>query len=328
MKFRVAPLLACATLAAILLHAGLAAAQSAAAPSAPAATASPINITADNGIEWKQAEQLVIASGNAKAVRGAVTVTADQLIAHYRKKATPPGQAPAPAPAAQASAAPAAAAPAAASANDPESALDNGDTEIFELDAVGHVHIYTATDNAYGDHAVYSMDSAVLVLTGAKLKLTTPTDVITARDSIEYYSVKRMAIARGNALIVANDGRSIAADILIGYLEPAVVPANAPPVDPSAPPDMLGQGGKLKQVDAIGHVVIRTPSEMAAGNRGIYLPEKGTARLGGDVHIIRGPNQLNGADAILNTKTGVATLLAGPGGQVSGVVVPNSGAPQ
>jgi lipopolysaccharide export system protein LptA len=314
---------------AALLRSGFAVAQTA-APATPAAPV-PINITASQGIEWRQADQEVIATGDAKAVRGAVTVTADQLIAHYRKKAVPPGQKPA-APAATTTASAAAGtAPAAPAANDPESALDNGDTEIYQLDAIGHVHIYTATDNAYGDHAVYSMDNAVLVLTGIHLKLTTPTDVITARDSIEYYSVKRQAVARGNALIVANDGRSIAADILIGYLAPPPPPAAGappPPPGPSPPPDMLEQGGKLKKVDAIGHVVLRTPTETAYGERGVYLPEQGQARLGGNVHILRGPNQLNGADALFNTKTGVATLLAGPGGQVSGVVVPNSGAPQ
>jgi lipopolysaccharide export system protein LptA len=325
MKLRPACLRTSLTLAAILLHAGLAAAQTAGtpAPATPAAGApAPINITATQGIEWRQADQEIIATGNATAVRGAVTVSADQLIAHYRKKATPPGQ--------TAPAAPPPAAPAdIATANDPESALNNGDTEIYQLDAVGHVHIYTTTDNAYGDHAVYSMDNAVLVLTGTKLKLTTPTDTITARDAIEYYSVKRMAVARGDALIVTNDGKSIAADILIGYLAPAAPPpANAPPVAPGTPPDMLGQSGKLQKVEAIGHVVIRSPSEMASGNRGVYLPEQGLARLGGDVHIVRGANQLNGADALVNTKTGVATLLAGAGSQVSGIIVPNSGAPQ
>ena len=54
--------------------------------------------------------------------------------------------------------------------------------------------------------------------------------------------------------------------------------------------------------------------------------QEGKARLGGNVHIIRGANQLSGADALFNTKTGIATLLAGKGGQVSGIVVPSSGA--
>jgi lipopolysaccharide export system protein LptA len=46
----------------------------------------PISITASNGIEWRQKEQEVIAQGNARAVRGNVTVTADRLVAWYRKK--------------------------------------------------------------------------------------------------------------------------------------------------------------------------------------------------------------------------------------------------
>jgi lipopolysaccharide export system protein LptA len=57
----------------------------------------------------------------------------------------------------------------------------------------------------------------------------------------------------------------------------------------------------------------------------VYLPPTDQARLGGNVHIIHGPNQLAGADALVNMKTGIATLLAGPGGQVSGTILPGSG---
>ena len=53
----------------------------------------PITITADQGIEWRQLDHEVIATGNATAIRGNVTVQCDQLIAHYRKKATPPAAA-------------------------------------------------------------------------------------------------------------------------------------------------------------------------------------------------------------------------------------------
>ena len=174
---------------------------------APGAPPVPIQITASQGIQWQQGSETVVATGNAKAVRGAVTVTADQLVAHYRKKAGAPSAPPAPA------------------ANASADPLDQGNSEIYELDAIGHVHIYTATDNAWGDHAVYSLDSDVLVLTGKHLKLTTPHDVITAKDAIEYYSVKREAVARGDGLIVADDGRSIAADTLVGYLAPPATAA-------------------------------------------------------------------------------------------------------
>jgi len=295
-------------------------------PASPAGTAPPIQITADQGIEWQQNDHEVIATGNAVAIRGNVTVDADQLIAHYRKKAGAPG---APAtPARPAGAAPAATPATPAPADGAESALDGGDNEIYELDAVGHVHIFTPTDNAYGDHAVYYLDQAVLILTGNHLKLTTQHDVITAKNAIEYYSVKRQAIARGNASIVADDGRSIAADTLVGDLAPAAASATTPPpttrTNTASQPDMLGQAGRLQKVEAYGHVQINTPTEEATGNKGVYLPDKGLARLGGNVVIISGQNRLSGSDAIVNTKTNVAQLLAGPGGQVAGTVVPNS----
>ncbi len=286
---------------------------------APGTPPAPINITAQQGIEWQQDQKLVIATGQARAVRGDVTVDADQLIAHYRKKPSPPGT-PAPAADAAASATP-------ASAGD---VLNEGGSEIYQLDAIGHVHIYTPTDNAYGDKAVYNVDSDVLVLTGAHIKLTTAHDVITARDAVEYYSATHMAVARGNALIVADDGRSVAADTLVGYLipnPPAATPGTAAapaPVASNKPADPLSDAGKLREVDAFGHVVIHTATDTATGDRGIYLPQEQRARLGGNVHIIRGGDHLAGSDALVNLKTGVSTLLAGAGGQVAGVIVPQS----
>jgi lipopolysaccharide export system protein LptA len=287
--------------------------------SAQPAGGQPITITADQGIEWRQLDHEVIATGNATAIRGNVTVQCDQLIAHYRKKATPPaakptvrltGAKPTPVPAPP------------PTATDPVSALDNGDNEIYELEAIGHVHIFTTTDNAYGDKAVYYLDQAVLVLTGERLKLTTQHDTITAKNSIEYYSQKRQAVARGNAKIVADDGRQIAADTLVGYLNPAAPAPPPPPGQTAPPPDILDQAGQLQKVDAIGDVQINTPSEEATGDKGVYLPQQGLARLGGDVQIISGQNHLSGSDAIVNTKTNTAQLLEGPGGQVVGTVIP------
>ncbi|MFC7689911.1 hypothetical protein ACFQY5_10135 [Paeniroseomonas aquatica] len=57
----------------------------------------PVDVTASDGIEWRQAEQVVIARGNARAVRGGVTVDSDRLMARYRPQARA-GAAPAPPP--------------------------------------------------------------------------------------------------------------------------------------------------------------------------------------------------------------------------------------
>jgi lipopolysaccharide export system protein LptA len=271
-------------------------------------TPEPINITSSNGISWNQNNDTVTALGNAQAIRGKVTVTANRLIAHYKKTAAASpatGQKPAP-----------------QKQQDALSGLDSGQSQITRLDAVGNVHIFTATDQAFGDLAIYHMVAGELVLTGGNLRFITPDDTITARDAIEYFSKQRKAIAKGNALVVTKDQRSIAADTLVGYfLPPAAAPAGSAPA-PAAQPDT--QSGKLRRVDAFGHVIVRTATDIATGDQGVYHPATGIAILTGDVHITRGPNELAGTRARVNMNTGIATLLAAPGGRVSGMVLPNS----
>jgi lipopolysaccharide export system protein LptA len=279
----------------------------------------PVQVTSDDGMEWRQNEQTIYARGNARAVRGDVTVTADTLIAHYRKKAPAPGAPPPPPPTT----------PPAAGA-DPSS--DTGNNEIYRLEADGHVHIFTATDQAFGDHAVYDIDQAVLVLTGHDLHIITPQQLMTARDVMEYWSQKHMAVGRGNAVVTTNDGRRLSGDVLVGYTEDPNAPAQpgAPaPVKPvAAKPDKtgadpLGAGGKLKRVDAFGHVEVRTATELIRGDKGVYVPDTGIARLAGNVHLTRGQNQLNGDFGVTNLKTGVSTVTRSPGSRVEGLVVPN-----
>ena len=53
------------------------------------------------------------------------------------------------------------------------------------------------------------------------------------------------------------------------------------------------------------------------------MPDTGLARVVGHVHVTRGENQLNGAAAIVNMKTGLATMTQAPGKRVQGLVVPN-----
>jgi lipopolysaccharide export system protein LptA len=275
----------------------------------------PVTVTALGGIDWDQKNQTVTAHDQARAVRGNVTVDADELIAHYRKKTPPPGAAPAP--------------PKPAAASGTAGALDDtGSNEIYRLNAEGHVHIFTPTDQAWGDHAVYDIDQSVLVLTGGKLRLTTPQDLLTARDSMEYFSAKHMAVARGDASATSSDGRHILADTLVGYtVDPNAPPppaGKAPPAKPAAKADAdPAQPGKLQRVEAYGHVVITTPTEIVTADRGVYLPDTGLARVVGHVHVTRGENQLNGAAAIVNMKTGLATMTQAPNTRVQGLIVPN-----
>ena len=289
----------------------------------------PITITARDGLEWHQAEQEVIAHGDARAVRQNVTVSADRLIAYYRKKAQPGAQ---PGASTQSAAAvrPVAAQPGTAADT------DTSGTEIYRLRAEGNVQIFTATDHAQGDVAVYDIDQAVLVMTGHDMRLTTPNDLLTARDTLEYWPQKHMAVARGNAVVLTKDARRLAADVLVAYTTdtgargsgPSAAPGAAKyPAKPAAAPagggDEITASGKLEKMEAFGHVSVRTPTDTAIGERAVYVPDSGIARLAGNVRITRGQNQLNGQEAEVDMKTGISRLLSGATERVTGLVVPN-----
>jgi len=308
-------------LAALLVGAPLAAAR---AQQIDLSHGGQITVTARGGFDWDQKAQTVTAYDQAQAVRGGVTVTADRLIAFYRKKKAAPGAKPAPAPTPT---------PAGAPSSGGMPGDDSSANEIYRLEAVGHVHIFTATQQAFGDHGIYDIDQAVMVLTGHDLHMITPQDVLTARDQMEYWSQTRMSVGRGNATVTTNDGRRIRADVLVGYSAPpdaAKTPAPHPAPAPSATPqagqgqDPVGSTGKLKLVHAFGHVIVRTQTETVTGDRGVYVPDTGIARIVGHVHITRGQNQINGAAAIVNMHTGLATMTENPGTRVQGLIVPNA----
>lgn len=140
----------------------------------------PLEIESDDGIEWREAEQVYIASGNVRAAQGEVVVYADRLTAHYRKTAA-------------------------------------GKTDVHRLVADGRVRIVSASETVYADQGTYDVDRGVLVLTGRELRLETPDTVIQARDSLEYYDQEKYAVVRGEAFLV-RDGRRLRADVLVAYL--------------------------------------------------------------------------------------------------------------
>ena len=103
----------------------------------------PVDVTARDGFEWHENDQTVIANGDARAVRGNVTVLADRLVAHYRKKAAPRRRG---GRCGSRRGRPATSIPAA--------------TRSTCWTRSGHVRIVTPTDEAVGDKAVYDIDQA------------------------------------------------------------------------------------------------------------------------------------------------------------------------
>lgn len=219
----------------------------------------PIEILADDGIEWLQPQKQFIARGNAQAIRGGVTVRAPVLIAHYRD-------------------------------------TDGSATDIEVLEGTGGVTITSATEQATGRRAIYTVATGMLVLygDGAVVTLVTPTETVVAKDRIEYDTKAEKAVAYGGASVKKAD-RTLSAETLIAYME-----------------EIDGKTD-MRRVEGVGEVVIVTAQETARGSQGNYDAKTGIATLTGSVTITREQNVLTGNKAVVNMNTGLSTLYGGGG---------------
>jgi lipopolysaccharide export system protein LptA len=249
----------------------------------------PINIEAEKGVEWQQNNRVYIARGNAKATRGQTSVTADTLYAYYRS--TQAGTA----------------TPATGAQGAQKSGSGDGSNQIYRIEADGNVVFATPTQNAYGDHAVYDMDQTVLVLTGKNLKIVTPQDIVTARDSLEWYDQKQLGVARGDAVAVRQGPahKTIRGDVLVAEIS-----------------KLANQPSKISKIDARGHVVLTSLDEIAHSDSAVYNLDTGIATLAGQVSLTKGENELRGQYGVVDTNNNVARLLSAPSSRVEGLIVP------
>jgi lipopolysaccharide export system protein LptA len=184
-----------------------------------------------------------------------------------------------------------------------------GDDEIYRIDAVGNVRILSRSELATGDRAVYDVLNGVLVLTGERVQLETGQDTIVANDSLEYYEKRKLAIARGDALAIRAD-RRLKADILMAHFA-------------EADSKTAARDSDLDRIEAIGNVMISTPTEIVIAERGDYDLATGLAQLDGGVKITRGETQLNGERAEVDMNSGRSRLLS-TGERVRGVFLPGA----
>jgi len=128
----------------------------------------PLEITADETLEWHRNTRQYIARGNVIVKQGEVTIFADILTADYRETGV--------------------------------SAF-----EIFRLTADGNVRILSQGNTATGQRAVYDVDRGVAVMTGNNLSLRSPDQSVTARDSFEYWITEGRLKAIGAARVLRGE---------------------------------------------------------------------------------------------------------------------------
>jgi len=235
---------------------GCAAANAKATPAGtPPAPAPSVEVTADQTLEWYQDQNMYVARGNAKAVRGDLTVYGDILTAHEREKPkTPDGKvikAPKPPP-------------------DQNGAKTSGDAgDIDKMTADGHVIILKPNTRITGEHAVDDVDKHVVVVTGDNLRYESDKQVVTARDALEYWDETKIAVARGHAIAVKGD-RHVEGDVLTAEFR-----------------DQPNGANQLYKMTAIGHVTVITKNDVTRGDRAVYDAARDIAIVSGHVRITR-----------------------------------------
>jgi lipopolysaccharide export system protein LptA len=264
----------------------------------------PIEVSADHGIEWQQDAQVYIARGNAMAKRGTTEVHADTLTAHYRPIKGTEGK-----------------------GTGGKGSGDNetgGETEIYRLDADGHVSIKGERQTVVGDQAVYDVDQQIGIVTGKALKMTTATDMVTARDSLEWYDQKQIAVARGDAVAI-RDAKVIRADVLTAHMtkdkpppaagkpdKAAPAAAQAKPRNTAMPLGAADESSRISRVDAQGHVLVSTQTDVGRGDYAVYNADSGIATLLGNVTVTRGPNTIRGEYAVMDLNNNISRMMAAP----------------
>ena len=231
---------------------------------------SPIEVSADNGLELQQDSKRAIARGNAKLVQGDVSVVADELIADYRddndiyrvyavghvtmKSAT-------------------------------ETAT--GDAAVYDVDKA----VLVLTGENVG---LVSADGTVTA--HQTLQYWSNERVAVAEGNASAGDTQQRQI-RGDKLIAffREDGST-----MLSNSKNKKAPSISEP----------RKRGDINYVQAFGNVRMTTPTEDIRSERGAYNIDSGMATLEGNVRITRDKNQLNGGFATVNVRGGVSKLFA------------------
>lgn len=141
-----------------------------------------IEVTADQGLEWDKTQKLYIARGNARLVRGQITIAAGVLRAWYRDDDTSRGQ-------------------------------------VFRVEAEGDVRVTRGDLVATGARGTYDTDKRLGRLTGIGLAVSSGDSRLTATDFIELHEDRRVVVARGGVRLV-RPGEELRATSLTLHFEP------------------------------------------------------------------------------------------------------------
>lgn len=147
------------------------------------AFAEDINITADNKVEWHQKSQKVIASGNAVASKGKMSIKSNTLTGYYKESG------------------------------------NKSRGQIKRVVAQGNVIMHSPKADALGNQLDYDIEHDKAILTGTPAQIKTEKETISAQDNITYYPSEQKAIAIGNVEATDQQKNKIFSDKMVAYFE-------------------------------------------------------------------------------------------------------------
>ena len=143
----------------------------------------PIEIYADEGIEWHKNDNKYLAIGNAKAIQGTLSLKSDYIEAFYE---------------------------------------ENTSSEMDIVKVEAHKNVIVTDEKVKitgGDSAEFEVNKDYFKIIGSKLKLTSEFDKLNANKKIEYWRKKNVAVATGKAIAIKKDEFIIKGEKLVWHLE-------------------------------------------------------------------------------------------------------------
>ena len=143
----------------------------------------PIEIFADNGIEWHKNKNKYVALGNAKAVSGTLSVESDKIEAFYKED-------------------------------------DSSSMNITEVRAKKNVVVQDKKMKITGgEYAEYKILKDYFLINGSNIILTSDKNILKSNKKLEYWRSKNIAIATGKAEAKKDNEFVVLADKLVWYLQ-------------------------------------------------------------------------------------------------------------
>ena len=143
----------------------------------------PIEIFADDGIEWHKNKSKYVALGNAKALSGSLSLESDKIEAFYKEN-------------------------------------DSSNMNITEVRAKKNVVVQDKKMKITGgDYAEYKILKDYFFINGKNIILTSEKNILKSNKKLEYWRSKNIAIATGKAQAKKNNEFVVVADKLVWYLQ-------------------------------------------------------------------------------------------------------------